>query len=776
MLQIFRLSACLFFIFTMVCSSISAAQGSSTQAASGFDSEQILKFIGNVSKKYGENTKEPALREVIKELSEYGADANACVTDSQSTVEEFDKSLAALGESAKGDSNDVVQQRKLLKKQKEAAERQLSDCRLIVLQANQTADRLKNILQIQLERELLTLTPPTWRILTLIFPLQSWSFDQDKFVATSGMETLAEWHWWTLAAIIFVALGAALLLRYFLGDGKLKVLFPEATFLDRLFCNLLGHFLRFAFPIFLFGGWSLLVFFVQYQENFFSFLSAVCYGGFVYSVLLWVNQVLLNPISGAPLVKLASADAKRLSKQLAVLISGLFLCSLLFAALLSQSLSAPWLVLVRDLLITIFSGQLFWLVWLMGRISVLSGRVKIVRFAFLLVLSLILFSEWVGYRNLAEYLLFSVIKTIGSIGTFWLLMNLLQDFFEGLAEGEHPWQHRTRDMLGLKANEKQPGVYWFYLMITLILWFGLLLWLLRVWGLSEASFSTLYLYMMGGVRLADYTIVPMHIGSGVLVFFLLFFVFHLVRDRFVKKWLIRTRVERGSREAIVSITGYLGFTLAFLIGLSVAGVNFSSLALIAGALSVGIGFGLQNVVNNFISGIILLFERPIKTGDWVRVGQTEGYVRKISIRTTQIQTFDRADVIVPNSDLISFQVTNRMLRDHYGRVLVKLRAAYGTDVQLMKKLLLDIANKHPSVIKNELVAPAPQVYFLAFGESALEFELRAVIYDVDAQLDTVSDLHFAIEEAFRLQNIQIPYPQRDVHIRNLDEVKKKLEG
>ena len=140
-----------------------------------------------------------------------------------------------------------------------------------------------------------------------------------------------------------------------------------------------------------------------------------------------------------------------------------------------------------------------------------------------------------------------------------------------------------------------------------------------------------------------------------------------VRSRLRRRWLTRTTMDRGAREATVTIIGYVGVALAFVIALAVAGFEFTNLAIIAGALSVGIGFGLQAIVNNFVSGLILLFERPIKTGDWIVVGNTEGYVKRISIRSTMIQTFDRADVIVPNSDLIANQVTNWMLYDPRGR-------------------------------------------------------------------------------------------------------------
>jgi small-conductance mechanosensitive channel len=224
-------------------------------------------------------------------------------------------------------------------------------------------------------------------------------------------------------------------------------------------------------------------------------------------------------------------------------------------------------------------------------------------------------------------------------------------------------------------------------------------------------------------------------------------------------------MDRGAREAVATMSGYSGVAIALIISLSIAGVEFGNLAIIAGALSVGIGFGLQNIVNNFVSGLILLFERPIKTGDWIVVGNTEGYVRRISIRSTQIQTFDQADVIVPNSDLISGQVTNWMLRDARGRIRLPVGIAYGSDIILAQNLLLEVAEMNPSVIVNG-TSPQPKVLFVSFGDSALLFELRVFIKNIDQRFQVTSDLNFAIEEVFRNNNIQIPFPQRDIHIIN----------
>ena len=231
-----------------------------------------------------------------------------------------------------------------------------------------------------------------------------------------------------------------------------------------------------------------------------------------------------------------------------------------------------------------------------------------------------------------------------------------------------------------------------------------------------------------------------------------------------KRWLRQAGFSLSAQETLVTITGYCGFSLAVIVGLSFAGFSFSSLAVIAGALSVGIGFGMQNIVNNFVSGLIILFERPVKRGDWIKIGTTEGYVQKISVRSTLIQTFDRSDVIVPNSELISNQVTNMMLNDNFGRLIVPIGVAYGSDTELVRTILLKIATDNEEVI-NDGSAPKPLVLFIAFGDNSLNFELRCHLANIDKRLLVKSAINYQIDRAFREHNISMPFPQRDLYIK-----------
>jgi small-conductance mechanosensitive channel len=205
--------------------------------------------------------------------------------------------------------------------------------------------------------------------------------------------------------------------------------------------------------------------------------------------------------------------------------------------------------------------------------------------------------------------------------------------------------------------------------------------------------------------------------------------------------------------------------LGFLLAVSTLGFDVTKLTIMLSALGVGIGFGLQGVVNNFVSGLILLFERPVRTGDYVEVGGTWAEIKRIGLRATTVQTFDNADLIIPNGDLVNNQVTNWTLSSRKVRLTVQVGVAYGSNVSLVMEILMACADENSMVSKT----PEPQVLFLNFGESSLDFELRVLVLDTDQRLLAKSELHQEIDRRFREANIEIAFPQRDLHLRSVDE-------
>jgi small-conductance mechanosensitive channel len=237
----------------------------------------------------------------------------------------------------------------------------------------------------------------------------------------------------------------------------------------------------------------------------------------------------------------------------------------------------------------------------------------------------------------------------------------------------------------------------------------------------------------------------------------------LLRRYFVRRILQRTRLDPPVQFAIARIGGYTFIALGFYISLQVVGLNLTSLAVVAGALGVGIGFGLQNIVHNFVSGLIILAERPIAIGDRIEVGNVAGQVRQIRLRSTTIVTNDNISYIVPNSDFITNTVINWSHGDPRVRMRLSLGVAYGSDLEKLQKVLLEVANEHPKVMKD----PAPTVFFVGFGESSLDFELGVWTMEMTYQPRRFrSELYFAIEKKLRENKIVIPFPQRDLHLRS----------
>jgi potassium efflux system protein len=280
---------------------------------------------------------------------------------------------------------------------------------------------------------------------------------------------------------------------------------------------------------------------------------------------------------------------------------------------------------------------------------------------------------------------------------------------------------------------------------------------------------------LGETLTHEWAIGSFSITLGIIIIFIISIWLAIIIARFVRfilegDVLPRLNLPRGVPGAISIMTSYLIIGFGIIVAVMGAGIDLNSFALLAGALGVGIGFGLQNIVNNFISGLILIFERPIQIGDAVQVEELSGRVTHIGIRSSTIKTWDGAEVIVPNGNLISNKLINWTLSDQRRRIDIKVGVAYGTDVSLVMETLLECAKQNEKI----LTAPVPYVLFNDFGESSLDFELRCWTSDFASWVQIRSDIRVAINKAFKEKKIEIPFPQRDLHIIS-DKTKEKDE-
>lgn len=494
-------------------------------------------------------------------------------------------------------------------------------------------------------------------------------------------------------------------------------------------------------------------------------------GGILTSYLL-IKNIISPHLPNWRILLIKDESAKPLAKQLMLFI----ILAILnwFITTISESIPLDFLIPCEFILRTaacisglVLLRKRYWTSELIARkqqdISSTTRNAQLVFIHYLRIASITVFISnpifmLLGYISLANFLFISFMQTVAIVAlllglhitSYQLLGNFIGIGAENILEKTFNLGERGRQILH----------YWLIVILDIIFFILGTIAILLTWGLDRHDMWRFIKPLFTGFNIGHY---HFSLTSALIAItaFITFFIITRLLQRFLNRRVFPyTNLDFGVQNALHQGVGYVGITLGLLISIGMIGINLTNLALIAGALSVGIGFGLQNIVSNFIAGIIVLVERPIKLGDRIIVGQDEGTVKRISVRATEIEAADGSSVLIPNSELISGRVRNWTFRNPLTKLEIMVGVAYGSDTRFVEKLLLQVAEQNLDVTRD----PTPKVSFINFGASALEFKLIVCIYDIDKRTTAGSELRYAIEKTFRENNIEMPFPQCDVHI------------
>lgn len=390
------------------------------------------------------------------------------------------------------------------------------------------------------------------------------------------------------------------------------------------------------------------------------------------------------------------------------------------------------------------------------KLRMLAGLEKWSRLAFGILPTFLVILGVLGYSQFAILLFSTILSTIITTIIIWMMYMLLMgllDFLLLLAPIDILNENRVAIVSSLR-----PIVVVFSAVLLVSSQ-------AVIWDIAPTIDDAMAIVFSAGVDLGGLKLSLNFIFVVAVVFYTTTLASRGIQALLLQKVMPRYRVDKGVQLSISRLVHYAILTMGFFAILKILGFQLKQLTLLGGALSVGIGFGLQAIVNNFASGLILLFERPIKVGDTIEIGEELGEVKNMGLRATIIETFDNAEIVIPNSDLVTGQVTNWTLAGRQVRVKIPVGVAYGTDVDKVIEILTQCAKENPMVLST----PKPLALFLAFGESSLDFELRVWIPEFLDKLQALSDLNREIESEFADQGIEIPFPQTDLHLRSVDK-------
>ncbi len=752
-----HIQQCLIFLVVILFTTFAFAQ-TALQEQSVFDIEKANAQFNIISSKLSEKRDLTALTTNIKKLESLQSIANTCVNNAQTHLKIIDELLKATQI-----SNLTAQEQadyQYLQDKKLMYAKQLSECRLFIYRSQESLITYKDQVQQLSTVEILSRSTPIWNIHENHFLQMAQNTDLRKIANESGMLIISTDEWMMGIVVLLLSLSLAIYCRYLCRRwlSQQHLTHPAMHALIAVFSMIVA-------PLFIFSILSLFFNGIYYNVLPVPTVELISHALLLFTVCFFLSRYFFYlPYIMNQVAESEAHLGKNLNNRFIILLSWLLIGYLAVIIFASQDFSHPLIEFARTLFITVLGGLIVWFGMTLCRIPFLEklhhvAMVFIKIFLWLLLIAVVVI-EWLGYHRLAGHLMTGVLMTVISIAAAMMCWRFVDIFYQWLDNKSYSLARKTHRFFGLKLSRKSNEIWLLKILANIVILCFFAMALMKSWAVSQNFIDTIQNGLLNGFNLAGLPIDPLQIGLALLSFAVIMLCGRALATHIAKKR--RFTEGEDTQIAISTIIVYVTFAIALLIALVVTGINFTSLTIIAGALSVGVGLGLQSIVNNFVSGLILLIEKPIKPGDRIVIGTTEGFVKKIRIRSTQISTTSKEDVIVPNADLITHQVTNYMFRDHFSRVTCKIGVAYGSDTTLVKNILLEIATKNPEVVQEE--PNAPLVLFRKFDESSLAFELWCVIHDVNKKYNVVSDLNFAIDAAFRENNISIAFPQQDVRI------------
>jgi potassium efflux system protein len=658
--------------------------------------------------------------------------ATECVSSMESDVQINKNKIEALGEKTEDEAPELKTQRKTLEEEGKQLNQRVAICRLALVGAEEQLDKIATFRQDKISQQLTSRATPAW------VALRSFPADLKKHLASLRESTgwfHTGWVWGivlSLIALLPVGIVVGRLLKDFekrnTGDARLK-----------LRARLAGMYGR-RLP------WVMLFVAIGTAQA----LVGNSYGAYSFVMGL---ALLTSPLLDYALCNERERCPASVPLRIFWTLS-LFALVMMLVPYAFPDSENTIVIAFRSLLGLFYLITAIWLVFSLSTYPELA-RYSGVRWPLIPLFITGPLAYILGYQN------FGIFFSRGMFGTLmvavlgWLVYRTLVIALRPPSMGK----------AGADTTDAEFDRFSLRRVVVLIIVsLAAFLSALRLWQLTPRDTASLTYRLSQPFQIGEISLVPSKLFLGLVIFLLFWMIARLLQRTATNLLQTRDPASRGARQSFITLLAYVLITIGLLVSLSAAGLDLSNIAIIAGALSVGIGFGLQNIVSNFISGIILLFERPIRPGDWIRVGTTEGYVRKVRIRSTIIETFDRAEVLVPNSDLLSNQVVNLTLSDGIGRVIIPVGVAYGSNTKKVREIILRVAKEHPQVMQNDPGIVPPRVLFRDFADSALLFELRCFVKNVDYRLIVESDLRYAIDDAFRAERVEIPFPQRVVYM------------